>query len=428
MSRKPHIPSSSTTTHGSQNYHATSDILDRLKIWSRDQGYKSISEIARRYSGSLWRPYQYPFLAANSLRCAAANFLLGAGIEFRSRNPVRSICLTDFPAVQADAQLIFAPTNLLEVARIGRHMNEGGYESSVGRLDLAMDATAGYCLLNGSTRPTMYAMRVEPRNDRLCFGHSISPVFPNCAPPSRAERLLVVRQGFEAARNDLCPRFRCHPMQIQLARKAQYVLVEQFRLEASNSDLHPIDRALRVWLLRWLWPSYDEEIGFGADEYGEKLLDYHNDAAACDDGSEAYRIFVEELPEDNDEDENEDEDEDEDEHAPSDETPVGIDGSTRQRHSVAHQRAALDAATTMVADQRKCAEENDQTLQDELRIAKETNLDFANRAGNSATDLAELAADEMTAGSIPRNESVEPDPRSCAEIASDYTALPITIK
>lgn len=414
----PPIDLSSTTNQlRSDGYNLTISLL-RQQIATK---LPSLSEIARRYSGNLWRPYQHPVSTAKAIRQTAISFGLGAGIAFGDSLSPTSLMLTDFPPVTRDRrtnptnweQPLFMPTNLIECARmlvlVTPKIDPREHAAAARVLDEALDCTTGYALLVGSTRPTLWAVASE-RDTRIGFGHTLAPIWTRLEYPNTGRE--TVRAAWQTARNDLMMRRRLTNGQRVIARKARALLLDQFRIEAEDGELLPIDRAIRVSMIAQFLPDAPmDATDYGDDEIAKQLRHYHESGQAKRDldGETAYAKFASDHPSE-----------------PLEDDAAGIDEDNR---AIEAAREYEDRISRIADASRESAVKNGLCTADESCKATSDDLHHSTSlVGDSLEALAGNVSDYLDDGSNYSGAKEEPDPRSVADIILDFDAAPITIK
>lgn len=231
-----------------------------------------IATAVRRLAGSAFRPYAWP-ADSHGANTAAAAFVARVGFP-ADRDTEGRVRIGTTPR-SADPCCPSLPSRLV-LAAVAVADAEG--VSPQPYLDRAFDLLAGLCLCTGATRATMLGALSAHG-----FGFTMTPI-------ARAtERKLVAL--FAIDRRNATPRagFVTRP-QRSLHGAALRVLASQYAAEATDPSAAPLDRARRVAAAVRLDPSA-AAAGFGTDETGEALALYARDAAATDDGSEAWARF-----------------------------------------------------------------------------------------------------------------------------------------
>lgn len=233
-----------------------------------------IATAVRRLAGSAFRPHSWPS-DPHGAATAAAAFVARVGFP-ADRDFAARIRIGVTPrAGAADGYCPSLPSRLI-LAAVAVADAEGVTPQPY--LDRAFDLLAGLCLCNGSHKATMMGALSAHG-----FGFTMAPI-------ARAtERKLVAL--FAIDRRNATPRagFVTRP-QRSLHGAALRVLASQYAAEATDPSAAALDRARRVAAAVRLDPSA-AAAGFGADETGEALALYARDAAATDDGSEAWARF-----------------------------------------------------------------------------------------------------------------------------------------
>jgi hypothetical protein len=414
---------STTNSASSEAFQATIIMLQEEATRSRVNRTRSLSEIARSYSGNFWRPYQHPVSSAKVTRSTALAFGIGAGIEYDRFDPTGAyeVMMTDYPPVTRDRrtnarswrQPIFLPSNLIECARLlVVSVDRADYDatqSAIRVLDEALDATTGYALLVGSTRPTLWASQSEHSGYRVGFGHTLPHPYESL--DSRGWSAERLRAAFAVARNDLAIRGRANPAQRMLAMKARRMLLRQFQYEAAQrgEELPPISRAIRVAMIAQHEETQNLLPGcYGHDTIGEALYGYYRTSAAKDgDGKAAYRLFAQSIPE------------------------VGeiSDPNPFENRSIEYAREYEDRVSRIADQNRESAVRSGKCAGDQTKSITDDEITMPR--GENMAGLAESVAnhlDTMGGSFVPSAGEEEPDPRAVSEIAADFTTATITIK
>lgn len=231
-----------------------------------------IATAVRRLAGSAFRPYAWP-ADSHGANTAAAAFVARVGFP-ADRDTEGRVRIGTTPR-NADVSCPSLPSRLIGAA-VAVADAEG--VSPQPYLDRAFDLLAGLCLCAGAHRATMLGA-ISAHG----FGFTMAPI----ARPT--ERKVIALFAIDA--RNAAPRagFVTRP-QRSLHGAALRILASQYAAEATDPSAAPLDRARRVAAAVRLDPSA-AAAGFGADPTGEALALYARDAAATDDGSEAWARF-----------------------------------------------------------------------------------------------------------------------------------------
>jgi hypothetical protein len=421
------VPDLTSTTNraDSDAFRFTIEMLEEEMERSRANKARSLSEITRSYSGNFWRPYQHPVSSANATRATAVAFGIGAGIEYDRFDPTGSheVMMTDYPPVTRDRrtnarswrQPIFLPSNLIECARLlvvtADRADYAATASAIRILDEALDATTGFGLLVGSTRPTLWAGKSEHSGYRVGFGHTLPHPYEGL--DGRGWTPERLRAAFQVARNDLAIRARANPAQRLLAQKARRLLLRQFAYEAAQQgvELTPICRAIRVAMIAQHEEGWNLVPGcYGTDTIGVALFDYHQISAAKDgDGTYAYNLFAQLIK--------------------------GVDDfadpNRFDNRSIEYAREYEDRTSRVADQERESAVRVGKCVNDQTKSITDDEVTITMPRSDSMTGLAESVTnhlDTMNGSHVPSAGEEQPDPRTVSEIVCDFTTATITTK
>lgn len=233
----------------------------------------SLAATVRRLAGSAFRPHTWPSDPVGATN-AAADFVCRVG--FAADHDGAGLCVIGTtPRDRGYENCPSLPSRFI-LAAVAVADAEG--VSPQPYLDRAFDLLAGLCLTRGAGNATMLGVLSQ---------HGFGFTMPAFKRPT--ERRVRAAFRIDALNTELRRGFVTRP-QRSLHNAALRVLASQYAAEATDSSAAPLDRARRVAAVVRLDATAAAN-GFGADETGEALALYARDAAATDDGSEAWARF-----------------------------------------------------------------------------------------------------------------------------------------
>ena len=235
-----------------------------------------IATAVRRLAGSAFRPHSWPTDPRGSVTAAAA-FVARVGFPC-DLDHAGSVTIGTHPRdAAANSNTASLPSRLVIVA-VAVADAEGG--SPQPYLDRAFDLLAGLSLCHGHHRATLLGT-ISMHG----FGFTMSRI--GRATEGKVRALFAIDKRNAEVRAGFVTR-----PQRSLHDGALRVLAAQYEAEAADATLPPLDRARRVAAAARLAGAGSKKIhAFGSDDTGEALALYA-EAAATDDGSEAWARFA----------------------------------------------------------------------------------------------------------------------------------------